>query len=257
MINIKKLYRKLYKRYPYALAKKNHDFVGVMVSRKNENIKKIVLCLDLDEEVYSLSSSFAPDLIITHHPFLYGRSKVKVLRNDVHKANLNSLLKNQDIGVFSLHTNFDEASNGMNDVLSSLLDLQDVYSPYFCPMMRVGYLKEELDIIDFVKYAKDKLNVKYALLTHYGKDKIKKVGILGGGGASYYKYAQDEQCDIFISGDAAHHTRRDITNDKFNYLEVPHEVERVFMNKMKDVLLEIDPDLEILIIDHEQELKVF
>ena len=60
-------------------------------------------------------------------------------------------------------------------------------------------------------------------------------------------------CDIYISGDAPHYLRRDVINDKFNYLDVPHEVERVFIYHMESILKSIDNDLEILCIDHEIE----
>ncbi len=257
MIKTKKLFRKLYKFFPRDLAKKNHDYVGVMVSTKKENIQKIVLCLDLDDTVMKESVSFNPDLFISHHPFIYGRSKVNVLKHDVlRKSWVEELTKNNQ-GVFSIHTNFDEASGGMNDVLSSLLELKNIYINEKCPMMRIGYLENPLPIDDFVLYAKEKLNVNYALLTGYGNNIIKKVAIIGGGGAGYYMAAKDENADIYISGDAPHHVRRGIAINKFNYLEVPHEVERVFMKRMKDILLSIDPNLEILIVDHEKELKVY
>ena len=55
------------------------------------------------------------------------------------------------------------------------------------------------------------------------------------------------------SWDAPHYLRRYVINDKFNYLDVPHEVERVFINHMEAILKSIDNDLEILCIDHEIE----
>ncbi len=256
MILRKKLMRKLYQLYPYYLAKKNHDFVGVMLSTKKEEINNIVLCLDLDEEVYNLLDKDV-DLIITHHPFLYGKSKVQILKNDPLKKSLYDKLSNRGIGVISMHTNFDEAKDGMNDVLSLLLNLNDVYAPNKFPMMRIGYLPNKMDIETFIKYVKEKLNVNYALLENYGKTNIEKVAIIGGGGSSYYQVALEENADIFVSSDASHHIRRDICNHHFNYLEIPHEVERVFMKKMKEVLLKIDDTLNIQIIDHEKEVKVY
>lgn len=257
MIDFKKLKRKLYNLYPLYLGKKNHDFVGQMVSSTKTEINRIVLCLDLDEEVIEKCLNFNPDLIITHHPFLYGQSKVTILRNDPHKKKIFDILKERNIGVISLHTNFDEASGGMNDELARLLKLKFVYAPTSMPMMRIGELKIPLEINNFAYYAKERLNVSYASLTKAGNDIIRKVAIIGGGGSRYYNIALEEGADIYISGDVPHHIRRGIVADKFNYLDVPHEVERVFINKMYEDLLKIDDKLDILLIDHEIEPKIY
>lgn len=256
MIKRKELMRKLYKKYPRKIALKNNDYVGIMVNAKKENISNIVLCLDLDAEVID-KIPFNTDLIITHHPFLYGKSKSQILKNDALRNEWTNLLLEKNISVVSMHTNFDEANDGMNDVLVEKLALKNVYSPSKMPMMRIGELEFSLPREEFVKLVKEKLNVSYALLQGYGKSEIKKVAIIGGGGSSYFNIALEENADIYISGDAPHHIRRSIFNYRFNYLDIPHEVERVFMNKMKAVLLKIDNTLNITIIDHEQEAKVF
>ena len=85
---------------------------------------------------------------------------------------------------------------------------------------------------------------------------IKKVGIVGGAGSRAWNIARDEGCDIFISGDVPHHIRRSIVNEHFNYLDLPHEIERIFMPQMKKILLSLDPTLEILMVDHEERPKV-
>ena len=83
-----------------------------------------------------------------------------------------------------------------------------------------------------------------------------RIGIVGGGGSRDWVVARDEGCDIYISGDAPHHVRRSIVNEKLNYLDLPHEVEKIFMPTMKKILLSLDPTLEILMVDHEELPKV-
>jgi putative NIF3 family GTP cyclohydrolase 1 type 2 len=122
--------------------------------------------------------------------------------------------------------------------------------------MRIGELKEAMPIEEFAQFARAKLDVDYALLIDEGNEMIKKVGIIGGGGSRDWPIARDEGCDIYISGDAPHHVRRAIVCEKFNYLDVPHEVEKIFMPQMKKILLEIDPTLNVLMVDHEEMPKV-
>jgi putative NIF3 family GTP cyclohydrolase 1 type 2 len=52
-----------------------------MEGRLPLEVKKIFLCLDFDDEIYANAVAAKPDLILTHHPFLYG-SKHQVLAGD-------------------------------------------------------------------------------------------------------------------------------------------------------------------------------
>ena len=245
------LLNKLAKKFPKRFAKMNHDFVGLMVGSKPEEVNKIVLVLDLDWQVFPLIKEVKPDIVITHHPFIFG-PKGKVLKNDENKKRLYDALMDEGIVVYSYHTNFDTGVDGMNDALSRALNLKDVYRPEKEIMMRIGYLDNPMEVHEFAKYANKCLGVDYSLLVNYGPNMIKKVGIIGGGGSRDYKIALEEKCDIYISGDVPHHVRRGVVDDKFNYLDMPHEIEHIFMPQMKKVLLGIDSSLEVITFDHEK-----
>ena len=245
------LLQKLAKRFPKRYAKMNHDFVGLMTGKLPEEVNNILLCLDFDQEVFSLSEENKPDLILTHHPFIYG-TRARILESDKLKEELCQKIDELGVPVYSMHTNFDTGKDGMNDALAELLGLNNVYAPEACIMMRIGELEEAMPIEEFAKFAKAKLDIDYALLVANGSPTVKKVGIVGGGGSRSWTVARDEGCDIYISGDTPHHVRRSIVNEHFNYLDVPHEVERVFMPQMKKILLEIDPKLHVLMVDHEK-----
>ena len=251
----KLLIRKLATRFPKRLAKFYHDYVGLMTGKLPEEVQKIVLCLDFDWEVLPLVKEYKPDLIITHHPFIYG-TKYQVFKWDKNREMLCKEIDSLGIPVYSMHTNFDSGKGGMNDALTEALGLENIYMPEKEPCMRIGELKEAMPVEEFAKFAKARLDMDYGLLIAEGTPMIKKVGIVGGGGSRDWVVARDEGCDIYISGDAPHHVRRSIVNEKFNYLDLPHEVEKIFMPQMKKILLSIDPSLEILMVDHEELPKV-
>ena len=251
-MNGRRLITILGKRYPKSIAKKHEDFVGLMAGNIPQEVNRVLLCLDYDEEVHEIAKDYRPDLILTHHPFIYG-SRITVLKNDPLKKALYEKVIKEGFCIYSMHTNFDEAPNGMNDALSNALGLKDVYAPTNLPMMRIGYLGKEMGVEEFAKYAKECLKVNYGLLLPYGKPSIKKVGIVGGGGGEYYLYAIEEGCDIYISGDIPHHHRRGIVSRQFNYLDLPHEIEKIFIPTMKNILLDINSSFDILCVDHEKE----
>ena len=254
-MNTRLLLRQLANRFPKRYAKMNHDYVGLMTGKLPEEVHKIVLCLDFDQEVFPLIKENKPDLIITHHPFIYG-TKYRVFKWDKLKEELCNEIDALGVPVYSMHTNFDTGNGGMNDALAEALELENIYAPEKDIMMRIGELKEAMPVEEFVKFAKAKLNVEYGLLIAEGEQTIKKVGVVGGAGSRSWNIARDEGCDIYISGDVPHYIRRSIVLEKFNYLDLPHEIEKIFMPQMKKILLSLDPTLEILMIDHEELPKV-
>ena len=255
MIEMNVILRKLAKNFPKRYAKANHDYVGLMVNKRPDKVSKVLLLLDLDWEILPFVKEFKPDVIITHHPFIYG-TRAKVLKYDESKKLLVEEMEKLGIPVYSFHTNFDTGKGGMNDALASALCLHNVYAPEKDPMMRIGELETEIEAAEFAKKAKTLFNVDYALLINSGSKNVKKVGIIGGGGSRGWRLAKEEGCDIYISGDVTHHVRRDIVNAKYNYLDMPHEIEKIFMPTMKKILLDIDPTLNIEWIDHEKLPKV-
>lgn len=251
----RKLLTKLGRLYPRKIAIKNKDRVGFMAGQKVKEIKKIVLLLDLDTLVVDEALSHNPDLILTHHPFIYG-PRSKVFKRDLQKRDLALKIDALPVMVYSMHTNFDEAPNGMNDALAAALELKDVKPLEGSPMARGGKLSSSMNIKDFTTYALDKLNASYGLLVQGGKEEVNSVAIIGGGGSRAWNQAQKEGYDLYMSGDAPHHVRRDILNAGYNYLDLPHEIENIFLTKMKEVLLDINPNLEVISILHEFPPKV-
>lgn len=249
------LLRNLAKYFPKKIAIREKDYVGLMCGKLKEETHKIFLCLDFDKTLYDKVKDGRYDLIITHHPFIYGKKSI-VFKYDEAKKELYEAMEKVGTPIYSMHTNFDEGKNGMNDALSEALELKDIHSVEEMPMMRVGKLSSPMEVEEFAKYAKEKLNVPYVALINEGKKMIETVSIIGGGGSRAFSLAQKLGFDIYISGDAPHHVRRDIVISGYNYLDVPHEVENIFMSQMKKVLLSIDPSLKIDTIVHEIPPKI-
>lgn len=249
----KVLLKKLAKFFPKSLAE-SYDHVGLQCGKIKEETNKILLCLDYDEDVYQyiIDNNLVKeiDLIISHHPFIFG-TRAKVLKNDPLKKELYDKTIALDIPVYSYHTNFDSGNKGMNDALAKKLGLMDIKKLETEPMARGGILPNEMEIHDFSKFAEEKFNVNYGLLLNYGTAKIKKVALIGGGGWRSFVNSKQEGYDIFISGDIPHHGRRAVVQNHYNYLDLPHEIEKIFMEQFKEVLLSINSELQVLTVDQE------
>ena len=248
-----KLFKSLAKRFPKSL-KSRGDRVGLMTGKLPENIDHILLCLDFDEEVLKVVKKMdkKPDLILTHHPFIYGPYKTVLNHpNNYVKKYVCEEIDKLGIPVYSMHTNFDTGVGGMNDALAEALHLKNIHPLEKCKMARGGELEKEMEIHDFALYANKCLNIEYSHLINAGKKQIKTVAIVGGGGSRDFWCAMNEGYDIFISGDIPHHARRDVIAVHYNFLDMSHEIEKIFMPQMKKILHEIDPSIKVDIVDHE------
>lgn len=110
-------------KYPLYFAE-DYDNVGLIIGDKNKVIKRVLICLEINNDVVNKAIESDSDLIITHHPLIFKPLK-KIVASD-YKSNLIIKLIKENISVYSLHTNFDNAPNGMNDMLAKLLKLQNI-----------------------------------------------------------------------------------------------------------------------------------
>lgn len=245
MLNTTKLLQAFGKDFPKRLAKPYGDFVGLMCGKLPKVLDKIVIVLDMEWINLVDIVNEKPDLVITHHPFIYG-SRNRVLKHDPIRKKMVMTLERNRIPVYSLHTNFDAGRGGMNDAIAKAIGLVDITPLKGDVLARGGKLSKPMDIKTFATMVKQQLHLPYVHLIAEGKPIIERIALIGGGGAKYYPTAIEEGYDIFLSGDSAHHVRRGIVNAKFNYLEIAHEVESIFIPTMAAYLKQLDPTLSIV-----------
>ncbi|MCR1848658.1 Nif3-like dinuclear metal center hexameric protein [Paeniclostridium sordellii] len=121
-MKLKSLIKQIEKKYPLNLAY-DWDNVGLLVGDYENEVKKIMVVLEANEEVVNEAIEKEIDLIITHHPFIFSKMK-KVTTQDLKGKLIHKLIKN-NTSIYSMHTNFDIAFDGLNDYFVDLLNLKD------------------------------------------------------------------------------------------------------------------------------------
>lgn len=102
------------------------DNVGLQIgSRRQQEIKNIMLCLELDEEVLNESLRNKCNFIFTHHPVIFNPIKKLDTEKDPKAKLIAKVIKN-DITVYSAHTNFDFSKGGVSFELAKVLKLKNV-----------------------------------------------------------------------------------------------------------------------------------
>lgn len=100
------------------------DNVGLQVGDPNNEINKILVALNVSNEVVDEAIKKGSNMIVSHHPLIF--NKLSSVRNDLYIGEvIHKLIKN-DINVYCAHTNLDIAPGGVNDVLAKELKLESV-----------------------------------------------------------------------------------------------------------------------------------
>lgn len=86
------------------------DNVGLLIGDRNKDVSRVLLTLDIDEEVARNAFEIGAELIISHHPIMFNPIK-KITADTPEGRCLLYLIKN-NISVYSAHTNLDAASGG-------------------------------------------------------------------------------------------------------------------------------------------------
>jgi len=108
---------------PASLAE-DWDNIGLLLGNANQEVNRILVCLDVTPGVVDEAVHRKADLIISHHPLIFKGLK-RITRDDVKGEMVYRLISN-NIGVYSAHTNLDAAEGGLNDHLAALLGLKDI-----------------------------------------------------------------------------------------------------------------------------------
>ncbi|MBM7650016.1 dinuclear metal center YbgI/SA1388 family protein [Bacillus ectoiniformans] len=99
------------------------DKIGLQVGSLNKPVNKVLVALDVLEEVVDEAIEIGAQLIIAHHPIIF-RPLKSIVTSDPAGRLLEKLIKN-DIAVYAAHTNLDVAKGGVNDWLADALELHE------------------------------------------------------------------------------------------------------------------------------------
>jgi dinuclear metal center YbgI/SA1388 family protein len=68
-----------------------------------------------------------------------------------------------------------------------------------------GEFETEMDEMEFLSFVKEKFNLDIIKHSDFNQKKIRRVGVLGGSGASGIKAALSKKCDAYLTGDLKYH----------------------------------------------------
>ncbi|MCC6600701.1 MAG: Nif3-like dinuclear metal center hexameric protein [Crocinitomicaceae bacterium] len=117
---LKEITEYLEQKAPLAL-QENYDNCGLITGDLSSEINSALICLDSTEDVVDEAIAIGCNLIIAHHPIIFSGLKKFSSRGYIERAIVKAI-KN-DIAIYAIHTNLDNASNGVNQRMADKLGL--------------------------------------------------------------------------------------------------------------------------------------
>ncbi|QCZ36586.1 Nif3-like dinuclear metal center hexameric protein [Mycoplasma nasistruthionis] len=213
---------------------------------QSKKFKGAVLAIDVTEEVVQSAIDNDCNVILTHHPFRFEADWKSENAKAPYKRPLYDFLRQKQITVYSMHTNYDCDSQGTSYQIANFMNLAekvDLNSPKFSVVLNADLTVSELS---------DNLK-QNLLLQHFRTNvedlnqKFHKVAILSGSGYIGQIVEMSKDIDLFISSDFRWSDWITFKESKINILEIPHLDEQVFAWHMHSVLQENLPEYKFVV----------
>jgi GTP cyclohydrolase I len=231
-------------RYPKNLAYE-WDNVGLQVGSLNKPVKKVLVTLDVTPDVVREAIQLKADLLISHHPLIF-KPILNIQVESPRGWMIQKLIKH-DIPLYSMHTNYDLAEGGMNDVLAALLGISG--TAVLDSHENIGRYGKIVPtaLEDYIRFVKTALSTTAVRLIGGTSRLIETVGVSGGSGSNHIAEAKRRGCDLYITGDVTYHNALDAIQMGQTVLDVGHYAEQVFKTAVQTELTGQFSDLSILV----------
>ena len=186
------------------------DNAGLQLGLTEADVSGALLCLDVNEQIVDEALRKDCNLIVSHHPLLF-RGLKQISGADYVQRCVIKALKN-DIVIVSMHTNMDNAKNGVNWKIAERLGLQQCQ--FFAQKQVgdieagsgvVGLLPQPMAADDFILMVKRQFGVECVLCNELLRRPIQKVALCGGAGDFLLPDAVGLGADAFITGEMHYH----------------------------------------------------
>ena len=216
MITVKDILAYLETIAPTAL-KMEWDNTGLLCGNSSQPVHKILVALDPFMSVCKEAAEMGADLIVTHHPLIFGA--LQSVTDETSTGREILFLATHNISAVNAHTNLDCAPGGVNDVLAQTLGLTNiqVIEP---GLLRQGTITEQ-PLDKFLESVKSKLRCPGLRYVNAGKP-VCKVAVGGGSCASELSAVASAGCDTFVTADVKYNQFWDAKELGINLIDAGH-----------------------------------
>lgn len=228
------------------------DFDGVaFIPEPARTVRRVAVALDANIFTAKAAADAGADILLTHHPMLYGG----VPEEGSPQYLAREYLVSRGIAAMSLHARLDAAKGGMNDVLCDILGVFDPTGtvPFGIPeaegLGRIGTLFTAVSGRSLAGEVKMRLSAPRVLLTCPDKT-IRRAAVVSGSCSDFVTRAAELGADAVIGGEFKYHTL-----DLARVLGIccigagHYYTERHAADILRRLALDIVPDAAVITVD--------
>lgn len=208
MIKVKDIAKAIEDFAPKEL-QESYDNTGLQIGDPEMDVKAVLLCLDVTEEILAEARRRQCNMIVSHHPLLF--SGLKQITGSSPTQRIVAEALRHDIAIYASHTNLDSAFQGVSYELAHMLNLSNV-SPLLPsgrePETGLGVIGDlsPTPRLEFLRKVKEALGVAHLKYSAQSPQLVvRKVAICGGAGASLIADARRAGADVLLTGDLKYH----------------------------------------------------
>jgi len=224
------------------------DNVGLLIGDRVREVRKVMACLTITPETAAEAIDQHADLVVTHHPLPF--QAVKQITTDTVRGRMLWELIGGRIAVYSPHTAFDSARQGINQRLAEGLHLRGISPliphPEGLGEGRWGWLEDPLTLSELGRRLKQFLRIERLQAVGEPDQAVRTIAVACGAAGEFLSAAQANGCDAMVIGEARFHTCLEAEALGIGLLLPGHFAsERFAVECLADVLREKFPTLEI------------
>ena len=186
----------------------DYDNAGFLVGDGEAEYSGALVALDLTEAVVAEAKRQGLNLIVTHHPFIFGGMR-RVTDRTCSGRTLLEMIRS-GIAAYAAHTNLDNMPDGVSGVLAERLGLHN------CRILKpmavgdnlgagmVGELDEAMPAEAFLSKVKQLLGLP--VVRYSGEQTaVRRVAVCGGSGSDFIADAIAARADAYLTADLKYH----------------------------------------------------
>lgn len=183
------------------------DNSGLLIGSKDNEVHKVLLGFDCTPELVDEAVAVGADMIITHHPLIFGGVKKISPEDLVGKAIIKAI--SGGVSVYAAHTTADKVLSGVSGAMSARLGMVNVNilepDGDGTGLGVAGELPEALSSEEVISLVKERFALKSVRCSRPLDIPITRVAMCGGSGSSLIGAAMKSGAQLYISGDISYH----------------------------------------------------
>ncbi len=101
----------------------SYDNAGLQIGHPDQEVRGVLICIDITDEVIEEAIRLDTNLIISHHPLIFSGLKKLTGSNYTERLVIEAI--RQNLSIYSAHTNLDAVHTGVNHKISEKLGLKN------------------------------------------------------------------------------------------------------------------------------------